>query len=176
MTKQNDNRYKFILKLQGDLSSLKDQLTLTIKKSFITKWYTFKDEENHQTVLLFNLCESKESLNRKYFQGEYGGAKLLTKLNIIKVEEVAHSKYDEMMLKCVKLEAISDDAIESVRLSQVKTQNMARVEAIGGMIKDEEIKESDPLLKKLKNQFLCSLMAGLVSSAEVFANNFRKSD
>ena len=150
MTKQNDNRYKFILKLQGDLSPLKDQLTLTIKKSFITKWYTFNDEENHQTVLLFNLCESKESLNRKYFQGENGGAKLLTKLNIIKVEEVAHTKYDEIMLKCVKLKAISDDAIELVKSSQIKSQNIARVEAIGEMIKDEEVKESDPLLKKLK--------------------------
>ena len=44
------------------------------------------------------------------------------------------------------------------------------------MIKDEEVKESDPLLKKLKVQFMCSLMSGVVASAEVFANNFRKND
>ena len=83
----------------------------------ITKWYLFNDNENKQTVLLFNLCESKESLTRKYFQQEYGGAKLLTKLNIIKVEEIPHTKYDETMIKCNKLEALSDDAIELVKQS-----------------------------------------------------------
>ena len=67
MSKRDDNRYKFILKLKGDVTQLRDQLTLTIKKSLITKWYTFNDEENHQTVLLFNLCESKDSITRKYF-------------------------------------------------------------------------------------------------------------
>ena len=47
MTKQNDNRYKFILKLQGDTTQLREQLTLTITKSLITKWFTFNDEVTH---------------------------------------------------------------------------------------------------------------------------------
>jgi len=44
------------------------------------------------------------------------------------------------------------------------------------MIKDEEIKESDPLLKKLESIFVSSLISGILSNAEVFANNFRKND
>ena len=40
---------------------------------------------------------------------------MLTKLNIIKVEEISHLKYDEILEECVKLEALSDDAIELVK-------------------------------------------------------------
>ena len=90
-------------------------------------------------------------MNRKYFQGEYGGAKILTRLNIVKIsDDIPHTKFDEILKECLKLEPISDDAIELLKLSQSKSQNIARVEAIGEMIGDEEVKESDPLLKKLK--------------------------
>jgi hypothetical protein len=61
------------------------------------------------------LSEDKQPLIRKYFQGEYGGAKLLTKLNIIKVEEVTHLKYDETLKECLKLEPLSHDATEVVK-------------------------------------------------------------
>ena len=90
-------------------------MTLTITKSLITNWLAFKDEVSHYTVLVFKLSEDKQPLHRKYFQGEYGGAKLLTKLNITKVEEVSHVKYEEILKECIKLEALTSDAIELVK-------------------------------------------------------------
>jgi hypothetical protein len=96
--KQNDNRYKFILKVKGDLTQLKEELTLAItRERLITKWFVFDDKTNQQIILLFSLDESRQPLSRKYFQGETcGGANLLKRLDITRIDtEIIHTKYDE---------------------------------------------------------------------------------
>ena len=98
--KQNDNRYKFILKVKGDLAQLKEELTLAItRERLITKWFVFDDKANQRTILLFSLDESRQPLSRKYFQGETcGGANLLKRLDITRIDtEIVHTKYDETL-------------------------------------------------------------------------------
>jgi len=98
--KQNDNRYKFILKVKGDLTQLKEELTLAItRERLITKWFVFDDKANQRTILLFSLDESRQPLSRKYFQGETcGGANLLKRLDITRIDtEIVHTKYDETL-------------------------------------------------------------------------------
>jgi len=97
---RNDNRYKFILKLQGDLTRLKEELTLAItRERLITKWFVFDDNANQRTILLFSLDESRQPLSRKYFHGETcGGANLLKRLNITRIDtEIVHTKYEETL-------------------------------------------------------------------------------
>ena len=132
-------------------------------------------EDRDKYWILIRLNDQKQPLNRNYFQGESAGAKLLHKFHITKLEEISYKKVDEWISKCGKIDIEGVDAASKTYLQERRSKDkFAEVaEQIHTNRPAEEIKESDPILKKLKVEFLASLDAGIVASAEIFAKAYK---
>jgi hypothetical protein len=77
-------------------------------------WFKQNDADH---IMVLKLSGKGEPLSRKFFQGQYGGAVLLTKNKIIRSSEVDHTKIDRWIDDCGKLEieGVNEESIEFLK-------------------------------------------------------------